>query len=264
MIQNKKREKEKNMKKIQKIAAAALALTMIFGAAGCGSGGSAKGEAKNIVIGISPDYPPYDDLTTSGELTGFDYDMGEWLFNWMSENGYSYTHEWKQLSFDTIISAIQADQVDLGISGFTYDKDRKVLFSDTYLTSGEVALVTADSDIAALDDLKGKKIGAQLGTTGEQCANEVEGADVHAESDMGILVESLKGGALDAVIMDEAVGENYEATGNFKVVDGKLLDEDNYIIAKEGNTELMDAVNKALAAFKESDDYAKLKEKYGL
>ncbi|MBR4454947.1 MAG: transporter substrate-binding domain-containing protein [Solobacterium sp.] len=223
-----------------------------------------KAESKTILIGISPDYPPYDDLNADGSITGYDYDMGEWIFNWLSENGYNYKHEWKQMSFDTIISALQADQVDLGISGFTYDSERKVLFSEPYHESAEVALVTKDSALASIDDLTGKTIGAQLGTTGETCANEIEGAKVQAIEDMGICVESLKGGAYDAVIMDLPVAENYMKTGDYKILEGTLLDEQNYIIAKEGNDELMDAVNEAIRAFLESDDCAKLNEKYGL
>lgn len=245
---------------------AGIAAVMALSLAACGSNASADkpAETKTVFIGISPDYPPYDDLTADGKITGFDYEMGEWIFNWLNENGHSYNHEWKQMSFDTIISAIQADQVDLGISGFTYDEDRKVLFSEPYHESAEVALVNADSDMATVEDLKGKTIGAQLGTTGEDCAKEVEGANVQAIEDMGICVESLKGGAYDAVIMDKPVAENYVAAGGYKILEGTLLDEQNYIIAKEGNDELMNAVNDAVKAFLDSDDCAALKEKYGL
>ena len=79
-----------------------------------------------------------------------------------------------------------------------------------------------------------------------------------------ICVESLKGGALDAVVMDSAVAANYAATGDYKVLEGALVDEHNYIIAKEGNTELMDALNKAIDAFLKSDECSNLKNKYGL
>lgn len=249
-----------------KMIKAALAGLMALSLTACGGGsaGTDGDKAQNIIIAISPDYPPFDDLTTDGELTGFDVEMGEWIFEWLNANGYNYTHEWKQLSFDTIISAIQADQVDLGLSGFTYDPDRQVLFSDPYYGSAEVAMVVEGSDIKSLDDLKGKAIGAQAGTTGEECANEIEGAKVTAMQDMGILVETLKTGGLDALILDEPVANNYAAGGAFTVLEGTLIDEETHIIAKEGNTELMDAVNKALAAFLESDECAALKEKYGL
>ena len=195
-----------------KIWKSLLTAGMAISLAACGStstaasgsaSASTSAEAKTILIGISPDYPPFDDLTTDGQLTGFDYDMGEWLFKWMNENGYNYDHEWKQQSFDTIISSLGADQIDLGISGFTYDKDRQVEFSEPYLESAEVAMVTKDSPLTSSDDLKGKTIAAQLGTTGESCANEIEGADVKTAEDMGIIIESLKGGAYDAVILDK-------------------------------------------------------------
>ena len=261
------------MKKTLKITATAL---LAFGLAACSSGTAAASsapaasgaESKEIIIAISPDYEPFDFLTTEGQLTGFDYDMAEWLFSWLNENGYNYTHVWKQMSFDTIISAIQADQVDLGISGFTYSADRKVLFSDPYYKSGQVAIVAEGSDIKTKDDLKGKKIGAQLGATGEQVANDIKEEDpateVTAIADMGICMETLASGGLDAVILDIAIAENYAATGKFVVLDEILLDEDVHIIAKEDNTELMDVMNKALQAFMASEEYKALKEKYGI
>ena len=250
---------------IHSALAGMLALSLI----GCGSSSpseeaDAGDQSQNIIIAISPDYPPFDDMDTNGELTGFDVDMGEWLFTWLNENGYNYTHEWKQLSFDTIISAIQADQVDLGLSGFTYDPDRKVLFSDPYYGSAEVIMVVDGSDIKSSADLSGKNVGAQAGTTGEECANETAAATVTAMQDMGILVESLKSGGIDALILDKPVADNYAASGAFVVLDEVLIDEETHIIAKEGNTELMDAVNAALKAFLESDDCAKLLKKYGL
>lgn len=195
-------------------------------------------------------------------MVGFDIDMGNWLFDYLNDHGYNYKVTWSQMSFDTIISAIQADQVDLGISGFTYDEDRKVLFSEPYYSSAEVVLVNTDSDITSVDDLTGKKIGAQLGTTGEECANDIEGAEVQAIEDMGVAMASLKANSLDAVIMDEPVAEQYAATGDYKILDEKLLEEDNYVIAKEGNDDLMDAVNVAIEAFNESSDKDELVEKW--
>ena len=254
----------KNKNKFVKavIAAASVVSLTACSASSAAASATATAKAQNVVIAISPDYPPFDSLTADGKLEGFDYDMGEWVFNWLDNNGYNYTHEWKQMSFDTIVSAIQTDQVDLGISGFTYAEDRKVLFSDPYYDSAQVAIVPSNSSIKTKDDLNGKKIGAQMGTTGETCANAIEGATVQAVEDMGVIMETLKSGGLDAVILDIAVAENYAATGNFKILDGSLLDENVYVIAKEGNTELMTPINKALAAFLASDDFKTSKAKW--
>lgn len=261
----------KNTNLLKFTSAAVLALSLV----GCSSSSAAtessassaassaeSTEPTEIIIAISPDYPPYDTVDTDGNLEGYDVDMGNWLFDYLNENGYNYEVTWTSMSFDTIISAIQADQVDLGISGFTYDEERKVLFSDPYYDSAEVVLVNADSEIETVADLNGKQVGAQLGSTGESCANEIEGAEVTALEDAGVLVASLKANSLDAVVMDKAVADNYVSSGDYKILDEVLLDEENYIIAKEGNTELMDVVNEAIAAYKESDAYTEIEQKW--
>ena len=100
-----------------------------------------------MLIGISPDYMPYEGLDSKGQLEGFDIDMTKWLFDYLNENGRNYTYEFKELSFDTIITALQSGQIDLGISGFTYDEEREGIFSDSYYDSAQVIVVDKDSDI---------------------------------------------------------------------------------------------------------------------
>ncbi len=244
--------------------AAILGMSMVGCSSSTASSTDSKDETQNIIIAISPDYPPFDDLTTDGELTGFDYDMGEWLFTWLEDNGYNYTHEWKSMSFDTVVSAIHSDQVDLGISGITYEEERQVLFSDPYYSSTQVALVTADSELTSSDELEGLHLGYQLGATTPQTIAENLSDDTEAMSDMGIIIETLKSGGLDAVILDNTVAQNYAATGDYKVLDGVLNEKQVHIIAKLGNDALMDDVNAALEAFMASDDYQKLLDQYGM
>ncbi|WP_304684770.1 transporter substrate-binding domain-containing protein [Ileibacterium valens] len=254
------------MKKLMTVlAAGSMALTL----AACSNAGSndaagseAPAEAKEILIGISPDYPPYESKNTAGEIEGFDVDMTKWLFDYLNENGYNYTYDFEELSFDTIISSLQAGQIDLGISGFTYDEDREGIFSDSYYDSAQVIVVKADSDIASSADLAGKKVGAQQGTTGETVAGTVDAADVQAISDAKVLMENLKADGIDAVIIDKAVADSYAANGEYKVLDEELLDEENLIYTTEDHKELLDQINTVIKAFKESDDYTKLTEKW--
>lgn len=217
---------------------------------------------KHLLIAISPDYPPYDDLTADGKVTGFDVEMTDWLVNWLNNNSYNVSYEWKQMSFDTIISAVQTDQVDLGIAGFTYDANRKVLFSNPYYKEQQVVMVPNGSTITSADDLKGKKIGVQMGTVAEKLANAIEGASVSSIEDNAVVVETLKAGGVDAAIMGNAVASKYAATGNYTILPGNLEESGNYIIAKEGNTEVMDMMNKAIDAFVASDDYKTLTTKW--
>lgn len=247
------------MKKLFKgLLVAAMALTMTA----CGGGESGSNEQK-LLIGISPDYAPYESLNTDGEMEGFDIDMTKELINIMNENGGNYTYEFKQMSFDTISTSLMAKQIDLGISGFTMHDDWDVLWSNKYNDSKQVALVSEDSSIHTVKDLEGKKIGAQLSATGEACANDIKDAKVTTVTDVKVLVETLKSGGVDAVILDYAVAKNYDSQDAYRMIDEALLEEENLIIANKDSQELMDDVNKALDEFIKSDKYTELKEKWG-
>ena len=247
------------MKKLFKgLLVAAMALTMTA----CGGGESGSNEQK-LLIGISPDYAPYESLNTDGEMEGFDIDMTKELINIMNENGGNYTYEFKQMSFDTISTSLMAKQIDLGISGFTMHDDWDVLWSNKYNDSKQVALVSEDSSIQTVKDLEGKKIGAQLSATGEACANDIKDAKVTTVTDVKVLVETLKSGGVDAVILDYAVAKNYDSQDAYRMIDEALLEEENLIIANKDSQELMDDVNKALDEFIKSDKYTDLKEKWG-
>ena len=196
-------------------------------------------------------------------MEGFDIDMTKELINIMNENGGNYTYEFKQMSFDTISTSLMAKQIDLGISGFTMHDDWDVLWSNKYNDSKQVALVSEDSSIQTVKDLEGKKIGAQLSATGEACANDIKDAKVTTVTDVKVLVETLKSGGVDAVILDYAVAKNYDSQDAYRMIDEALLEEENLIIANKDSQELMDDVNKALDEFIKSDKYTELKEKWG-
>lgn len=253
---------------MNKLLKAGCALLVAAAMVGCSSGSAPKEESsdvKTLTIGISPDYQPYESLNTDGEMEGFDIDMVALFEDYLKEEeGVEYKLEFKQMDFDNIITQIQGDQVDLGISGFTYSEDREVEWSDPYLGTSQVAIVPVDSDIETLDDLKGKSLVAQTGATGEEAANEVEDAEVTGLKNVQDIMNALSAHQYDAAIVDLGVGKNYVENGEFKMLEGSLMDEKNYIIAKKGNTEVIEKINKCIEKFLASDDYAKMCEKYGL
>ena len=150
------------MKKLMTTVLAATLLTL----AGCSSSTSANSSttadnsnATVITVGISPDYAPYESENTNGDIIGFDPDMCALFEQYLTEQeGTPYKIELKKMDFDNIVTQLQGDQIDLGISGFTYAEDRKVEWSEPYLGSSQVAVLPKGSSIASLDDLKGKKI----------------------------------------------------------------------------------------------------------
>ncbi len=172
--------------------------------------------------------------------------------------------EFKQIDFDNIITQIQGDQVDLGISGFTYDEKRVVEWSEPYLGSSQVAVLPKGSQIKSVKDLEGKKLVAQTGATGETAAKSVKNASVTGLKNVQDIMNALAANQYDAAIIDLGVAKNYVANAEFTMLDESLLDEKNYIIAKQGNKEVIEKMNKCIAKFLESEDYQKLCKKYDL
>jgi polar amino acid transport system substrate-binding protein len=241
-----------------------LIVICVFAVTFVGCGGS-NGDTTIILIGISPDYPPFESLNNNNDIEGFDIDMVRELVRIMNENGGDYDYEFRQMGFETIVTAINTGQVDLGISGFTYDEKRDVAWSSPYNDSKQVALVNVDSGISTIDDLKGKSVGVQLGSTGEGAVQELKEVTVRAVADVKILIETLKAGGIDAIVLDEAVARNYQDNAGFMMIEESLLDEQNYIIAKKiGSEELMEDLNAAIEQFVASNKYTELKEKWGV
>ena len=126
------------MLNLKKIAAAALAAAMALSLTAC-SGGEESSTAETytgkayeaeiltpgeIVVGVSADYPPYESLSTTGELEGFDIDMMEELATYMGTEDKPVKVVWQQMDFSTIITALQSGQIDLGVAAFTYNPER--------------------------------------------------------------------------------------------------------------------------------------------
>jgi ABC-type amino acid transport/signal transduction systems, periplasmic component/domain len=250
------------MKKLLKgLLVAVMALTVTA----CGSSKEDTKETKTLTVGISPDYAPYESLDKNGNIIGFDIDMVKLFEGYLKEEeGVDYKLEFKQMDFDNIVTQIQGDQIDLGISGFTYDEKREVEWSNPYLGSSQVAVLPKDSKITKVSELEGKKLAAQTGATGETAAKDVKGAEVVGMKNVQDIFNGLAAHQFDGAVVDLGVAKNYVNNGEFKMLNESLLDEKNYIIAKKGNTEVIDKINKCIAKFVASEDYKKLCEKYDL
>ena len=214
-----------------------------------------------LVIGVSPDYPPYESIT-DGKLVGFEIELMEAIGQAMG-----LKIEWSRMSFDNILVAVPAGQVDIGVSGFTFSEERtkSLLFNKVpHLKSAQVAFVRADSDIKSVKDFAGRHFYAGLGTTGEAALKEVGGMEITTSMDYQIAFEMLGRGQLDGVTCDVAVGENYIKTMNLRAIDPPLVEEENFIITRHGNENLTNAFDAALTDFMKTAAYAALRLKFNL
>ena len=225
------------------------------------------GQENIISIGTSPDYPPYESLDTNGNIVGFEYDfMNEVIKIFNEQNNTNYELEWVQMEFDTIISAVQINNVDIGVSGFTWDEDRvgQVLFSSSYTDCGIVAVVPKDSDIKTLTDLEGKAIGAQMGTTCADAAQAIADTDVSLIKDVNVLMANFSSGSYDAVVIDKPVAQAYCDANGFVMLDESIEDNATYVITATNNEALINQLNKAIDEFKTTAKYDELQVAWGL
>lgn len=212
-----------------------------------------------MTVGNSPDYPPFETIDDQGNTVGFDID----LLQAMAEE-LGVTVQLKSLSFDTIVTAVQNGQVDIGMSGFSIDAERaaQIDFSDPYLVGGQVVVTTANSGISSIADLSGQTVATQMGTTCATAAKEIEGAVVKELEDFNIAWSMLKTGAAKAVVADVSVAREYIAREGFVQVGDPLSFEETAIVVQKENPSLLKALNEALQAVKDNGTYDQLLEKW--
>jgi len=163
--------------------------------------------------------------------------------------------------------SLNAGQCDLAAAGMTITDERKknVDFSDPYFEATQAVLADKKSGISSLADLKGKKVGAQAQTTGEEFAKSKGLNPVSFESSDALL-NGLRTGQVKAVVIDYPVVQGWlkdKANADaFQVADNINTGEEYGVTVKKGNTKLLDAINKALADAKSDGTYQKLYEKW--
>ena len=142
-------------------------------------------------------------------------------------------------------------------------------FSDSYATGVQVVIVPENSDIKTPDDLTGKKIGTQMGTTGYiYCSDTPENGGYGEENvigyDSGITaVQALLNGQIDAVVIDGEPAKSYVASNpGLKILDTEWLTEDYAIGFAKNNTALAEAVNNALAELTKDGTVQNIIDKY--
>ncbi len=215
-------------------------------------------EEGKLYVATNPTYAPFEYME-GNEIVGFDIELMDAIGE-MAGLEVVYT----SMDFSTIIPAVNSGQYDVGMSGFSITEERKksVLFGDPYFSSAQVAMLPIDSTVTSVEELKGAKLGAGLGTTGEQAAQELSDDLTLAGND--VTFPMLMTGQLDAYIGDLNVVQQAVATGNYKLLDEEIQKEEMAMVFKRDNTALANELNKYLADYMETSDYQDLLVKYGV
>lgn len=252
------------MKKFTKIVSVLAALAIAVLCCGCGSKSMTATEGK-LIMATNAEFPPYE-YKEGDAIVGIDAEVAKLIADKLD-----LELEIADVDFDSIIPGVQSGKYDMGMAGMTVTDERKekVNFSDSYATGVQVVIVKEDSDIKSIDDLEGKKIGAQQGTTGYIYASDsVENGGYGEENVTGyqngaLAVEALKGGKVDCVIIDNEPAKAYVAANEgLKILDTEYVTEDYAICFAKENTELQEKVNTALKELIEDGSVKKVVDKY--
>jgi polar amino acid transport system substrate-binding protein len=163
--------------------------------------------------------------------------------------------------------SLNADQCDLAAAGMTITEERKknVDFSDPYFQATQAVLADKDSGISSFADLKGKKVGAQAQTTGEDYTKG-QGLDPVSFESSDAVLNGLRTGQVDAVVIDYPVVQGWlkdkANAGAFEVAEQIDTGEQYGFTVKKGNDKLREAINKALSDAKADGTYKKLYEQW--
>lgn len=213
-----------------------------------------------LTMGTNAAFPPYE-FYDGEEIVGIDAEIAGLLAEKLG-----LTLEIMDMDFSTIVTSVQSGGVDIGLAGMTVTEERleNVNFTDSYATGVQVIIVKEDSDIASADDLEGKLIGVQEGTTGHQyCAEDYGEENVLALPNGATAVQNLMQGAVDCVVIDEQPALSFvEANEGLKILDTEYVIEDYAAAVSKENPALLDALNAALKELKEDGSIQAILDKY--
>lgn len=235
--------------------------------------GQPKEEGKVFKMGIDAEYPPFSYLDDDGKYAGFDVEMCKAVCDILG---------WKQeivpVNWDTKLISLDNKEHDCVWSGMTIldsMKDAGYVLSFAYYDNTQVVLTKEGNGIATVEDLAGKRVAVQLGTSGEALLADEEGQLALAKTfangapitmeNFNICGTELDAGGVDAVVIDKPVAEALKAKFNgFVILDGSLGSEQYGICFRKGDDEMCKQVEEAFMKLVKDGTYLKLAQKYGL
>ena len=195
-----------------------------------------------------------------GQVVGFDIDLAREI---AKDLGAELKIE--DMSFDGLLPALEGGRIDIAVAGMSVTEERakNALFSEPYYQATQRIIVPEDSKVFNKSGLIGKKIGVQLGTTGDILASEIKGAKVIQFPAAPNVLQELASGRVDAVILDDAPATQYiTAFSGLKILSSPIGNESYAIAMKKSNHTLKEKVDQTINRMKEDGRMDALLKKY--
>jgi polar amino acid transport system substrate-binding protein len=214
--------------------------------------GQAQAAGKSYTVATDATWPPMEMVNAEKQIVGLDID---YLSAVAKEAGFAVT--FKNTAWDGIFAGLEAGQYDIIASSVTITDERKAKydFSAPYIDIGQILVVPKAEAATALAGLKGKKVGAQIGTTGAFEIKKVEGVELKTYDEIGLAFEDMAAGRIGGVVCDEPVAVQFalqkaEYKEKFKIVGSSFTTEAYGFVVQKGNAALVELLNKGIAAVK--------------
>lgn len=219
--------------------------------------------AGKITVALDDSFPPMEYRDDKNTLIGFDIDFANAIAEKLGVKS-----EFVTTDFSGIVEALKAKKFDVAITALSITDDRKlkINFSEPYLMEGQIIVTkNGNTAIKSKDDLRGKIVASQLGSTGEEAAKKITGVkELKPYDKITEAFHDLVIGRVDCVVVDELVGRYYitKDPANYKVLDQKLTDEPVGIGFNKDDKELQDAIAKAINDLKADGTMSKISTKW--
>lgn len=231
------------------------------------SAGPVQAEGLKFIAAGNCAWPPMEYVDESGQPIGYTIDYVNAV---AKEAGFEV--EFKNVGWDGIFAGVGAKRYDIIASSVTVTEERKKFldFSDPYFTVQQALIVPKSLDIKDMSEMDGKRVGAQIGTTGHlMLMKSYANIKAEAREEVGLAVEALMLGRMDAVICDDPIAYDF-VLGNPRFADKLKVafvipadEPEQYAFAiAKGNTELLTLLNTGIAKIKEKGIDEELRAKW--
>jgi ABC-type amino acid transport substrate-binding protein len=247
--------------KTMKFKGVLVGSSLVFGLAMAINASSVKQKGV-LVVGIDPQFAPFESVNEKQEVVGFDADIARALSTKLGVK-----IEFKRLAVESLVKATATGSMDMAISGIVVAKKPGVVFSDSYFSSAPVLVVRKGNPKKVTypaASFKGLNLGVQANTTSFDAADQYLkplGAQIKAYNDLKSSLVDLKSAAIDAIITDAPIADYLVKTENLERTGKPLRLEEYGMIFKQGS-DLVKIANDLIKTMKVDGSYQKLLEKW--
>ena len=218
--------------------------------------------AKNeLIIGTDPTAPPMESLSASGTLIGYDIDLGNRIADGLDMKAKFVSTPW-----DTIFEDLENGKIDVIISSVTINEERKQKygFSEPYINAGQVIVSRKDNQITSVEQLRGKRISVQKGTTNENEALKYTAKElVISYDEFVVAANAVSVASAEAMISDLTMAKGFiEKYDNLKITTDPFTNEYYGVVIRKDNVELQKKVNDVLSVLRVNGVLTDLKQKW--